>query len=876
MLGAAYRERSGVEGPHDAVAALLALAVTVSGWAEDANRPGRLSLAGLVADPGAELRRWIGILLATGGGASRLPETAVGLLARLLGSPLPGAGVDGVPWALALPGAAAVVPPAAGGSSLGFGIDLPSLVLALGAPTADRFGSRAPPALVGWMPGDPGLSSDVLAQGISADAGIDDVLGDALAGRGPLADGFDALVERWGGTDGVVALPDDLVPAGVTAHRPSEVPHTTRLDSPVMADVLGEVWDALGGAPARLVQVGVVADGEPDVLPAPGAPGVSLEIDLTLADAPVEAFSVPAAAPAGTTVVRLAGKAAAAASAAGDGFAGQVARLRRAFEGLTAGGTSIVVVAAGAAGRPAVQAAGGLAGAAAVVTVGTPWTALSLDDVDIDPAAGALRMLRTLIDLADADLATELAAIPDDERAAYSADDDDLALARGLVGSLLARDGRGDPLTELSAPDLPLPAGLAVHAVIGSCAPEAARRAVTAAVAAGLAGRSRRRVVDATGSGSGAPGAAPARARLGVHLPVGLGAVVGGLRVAAGLDLDLIRATADGIAGPALRVRLRIAGDGRWLIGGPDAARVPGARPLAVRAATLDLVVALPDWGVSGGAAGIGAVTESGRLVLHDATAFGIDKARWLVDLSDTSPLLPEVRALLGEVAAQLKADSDGAVSGLVDAFTALGILDAAGGFDSTTLATLLADPATVLKAALDDAARTASLAGGLRSMVGDGRASAGSSVQLLDGGVTVAADLAALTLSVSAGADLAPGGLRTGASLAAGRSGVTLSVDLSAGGDLSAAGRPAGAISLAASIPTAAAPTLTVTGTLRDPRGPHSLALWPAGPGTLDALVGLLPDAAAATALSAGLAALRSTLTGLETSGPAALLTPS
>jgi hypothetical protein len=46
-LGAAYRERSGAEGPHDAVAALLALAVTVSGWAEDVDRPGRLSLAGM-------------------------------------------------------------------------------------------------------------------------------------------------------------------------------------------------------------------------------------------------------------------------------------------------------------------------------------------------------------------------------------------------------------------------------------------------------------------------------------------------------------------------------------------------------------------------------------------------------------------------------------------------------------------------------------------------------------------------------------------------------------------------------------------------------------------------------------------------------------
>ncbi|HEX5810967.1 MAG TPA: hypothetical protein VFY38_02605, partial [Pseudonocardia sp.] len=180
VLGAAYRERSGAGGPHDAVASLLGLAASVTGWADDENRPGRLSLAGLVADPGAELRRWVDVLLAAGGGSSRLPETVVGLLARLLGSPLPGVGVDGVPWALALPGAGAFAPPAAGGSSLGFGVDLPSLVLALGAPTADRFGSRAPAALVGWVPGDPALSSDVLAHGISTDAGIDDVLGDAL------------------------------------------------------------------------------------------------------------------------------------------------------------------------------------------------------------------------------------------------------------------------------------------------------------------------------------------------------------------------------------------------------------------------------------------------------------------------------------------------------------------------------------------------------------------------------------------------------------------------------------------------------------------------------------------------------------------------
>jgi hypothetical protein len=870
LLRAAYRERSGVEGPHDAGASLLGLVLAVTGWAGDANRPGRLSLAGLLADPAAELRRWVGVLLAAGGGSARLPETVVGLLARLLGSQLPGAGVDRVPWALTLPGAGGFEPPSGGGSPLGFGVQLPALVLALGAPSPDRVGSRAPGALIDWLPGEPGLSSDVLAQGISADAGIDDVLADALAGRGPLAEGFDALIERWGGTDGVVALPDDLVPAGVTAHRPSELPHTTRLDSPVLAEVLGEVWEALGGAPARLVHVGVVADGEPDVLPPQGDPEVDLEIDLTLADAPAEAFAVPGPAPAGTTVVRLAGKAGAAASAAGDGFAGQVARLRRIFERLTGGGTSIVVVAAGAAGHPAVQAAGGLDGVAAVVTVATPWTPLSLDDVDTDPAAGALRMLRTLIELADADLAAELASMPEDERDPYLADDEDLALGRALVDSLLARDGRGDPLTELSAPELPLPTGLAVHAVIGSCSPDAVRRAVTAAVAGGLACRSRRRVLDPTGSADS--GTAPARGRLGIHLPAGLGAAVGGLRVATGLDLDLIRVTDAGIAGPALRVRLRIAGDGRWLAGGPDAARAPAARPLAVRAATLELTLALPGWGVNGGDPVAAAVTPGGRLILHDATAFGIHRTRWIVDLSETAPLLPEARALLGEVAAQLEADADDAVTGLVEAFTALGILDASGGFDSTTLATLLVDPAAVVGAALADASRTSSLAAGLRSMVGDTREEAGSSVELRSGDVAVTGDLAGLTLGVSAGADLEPG-LRVDAGLAVDQLGVTIDVGLGTEDDLTAPGLPSGSIAVTAAIPAAAAPTLTVTGTLRDPRGPHTVVLWPAEPETLDELVELLPDAVAATALSAGLGALRSTLRGLDAPEPAAIV---
>ena len=103
----------------DAVAALLTLVATATGWGGGSRPPGlaRLSIAALLDDAGAELRRWVGALLATGAGTTgRLPEIVVGLLARLLGTSLTGTGVDAIPWTLALPGAQP--PVAAGGRGL--------------------------------------------------------------------------------------------------------------------------------------------------------------------------------------------------------------------------------------------------------------------------------------------------------------------------------------------------------------------------------------------------------------------------------------------------------------------------------------------------------------------------------------------------------------------------------------------------------------------------------------------------------------------------------------------------------------------------------------------------------------------------------------
>lgn len=869
LLAAAARERAAAAGAADALATLLTAAAELTGWSPEApHAMPRLSLAAVVADPRAELERWARLLLGDGGGRSRVPELVVGLLGQLLGLPVTGAGVGDLPWAVPLPGcdltAAASAPAVAAG--LAFGRGVPALLLALGAPTVDRYGSRAPLALISWRPGDPSLSTDVLAQGVAADAEVDDVLADALAGRGSLAAGFDALTERWTGSDGVVALPDELAPAGVTVHRTSGLVHAARLDSAHVTAALAAVWPQLGGEPTRVMLVGVVADGEPDVLPPPGTAGIAADVDLTAVGAAVEGFPVPPAAAAGTTVVRLGGRA----STGAAGFDGQVARLRRALSGLATAANPVAVVAGAGAGRIAVAAAGGLPGVEAVVTVATPWTPLTLADVDTAPATDGLRMLRTLLDLGDADLAGELEGLDEAERTVLLAEDEDLALARGLVDSLLARDGRGDPLTELTTPEAALPPGLAVHAVVGSCAPEAVRRAITAAVATGLAGRSRRRVAEA--------GAGGTTAALGVHVPAGVGGAAGGLRAAIGLDAELLRWSEAGLAGPSLRVRLRLSGDGRWLVGGPDAARQPGPRPLAVRAVTLELTVPLPSWGSQAGA-----TASLGRLVLHDATAFGIRRARWLVDLSDAGALVPEARALLGEVAAQLKAQAEGAadvaadaaIAGLVDALQALGVLDLTGGFDATTLAGMLANPKAVLDATLADATRTLNLAAGLRSAVGDARAAAGSTVELRSGAVRVVVDLAARSATVAAAADFAGGAVH--ASLAVGVGAGAADVTARIGtADLETAGTPGAGIDVACRAPARGGLALTVGGRLRDPRGVRTVALWPATPETASELLALAPDGLAATALQAALTALRATLARLEPGAgadPAALV---
>lgn len=706
LVGAALGARGGL-----AAEALASL----TGWTPGTVAgPSQLSLAALLTSPETELKRWVtevvGVDLATGVSVDNVPALLSGLqqLTTLLGLDLSDApGVSGLPWALALPGL--------------------DLLGSLPGGDAVRLASRVSTAVAEWAPGDAALDPAALNGALSADLGIDSVLTEALGGRNLTAEGVTGLVQRLTGTDGVLSVVDSALPVGLAVHRVENLIHGTTLSG---SAVTAAVTAALGAAPGRIILVGVLADGEPTLLPPVGDATIALDIDLTTVGAPAASFSVPTAAPLGLTVIRLGGKAAATSATELTGFDGQVARLRRVFAGLASGGVTPVVVAGGAAGRPSAQAAGST-GIATVVTVGAPWSPVALSDIDLSPVSDAVRLIATLIDLGD-------------EASASGPDSAPLALGRSLVGALLARDTRGDPLTELSAPDLPLPAGVAVHGIVGTVTADDVRAAITAIVTRVLGARALVRAAESA--------AADALSTLGARIPLAWGSTPGGVRAQLTTDLDLVRTlTGAGSTTAAPRqatITLDISADGRWLVGGPDPARIPGLRPLALR--TMSLSVTLP---IPSSVSAISAPT-GGRLVLVDAQVFGVRRARWVIDLSDTAALLPEVRALLGEVAATLRAEAgalftsttsgttnsagssdsstgDQAAAALLKLLSAVGVIGSDGGFDATSLTSLLDDPVTALRAVVTSPQRINDAAAAIRSAIGDTRTDAGTTLQL-------------------------------------------------------------------------------------------------------------------------------------------------
>jgi len=851
----------------------LRTAAGLVGWAAAApslagsSGSARLSLAGLVADPQAALRAFAAALVADEDALRTLLEALAALLAR---AGLDGRGSAFQPWRVPL---VSVPGPLAGGNPA----LRPSLVVALGGAGPAAPSSRVPPALRAWVPGDDGFGPGALASALGQEAALDEVLADLLTDRGNIAQGLQDLIERWTGTDGLVTLPDDGLPAGVTVHRPSELAHGEPLGGERVAELLEEL-QALhfdGAAPAVTVFV-AVDDGDRHGAPAvlPGATAgipTGRVIDLTAPGLPPEAFTPPPPTSGGgpqSWAVRLGTRAACrlpAGHPAGpdpDGVAGQAARLRRVLAPLAAAGAD--VVAHGGAGHATVRAVGGVAGVRSVVTLGTPWSTVTADTLDALPAGEALRLLAALLRIVDA-----AAADPADTATDPAEPDDaDLGRARQCVAALLDRDPFADPLADLRPPgSLAAPAGIPVHAVVGSLSPPALRRSLTAVVAAALAARARARAA------ARAP-TAPAPARAGLWLPLAVGGTSGGLRARIGIDVDLAGVARDGgegppLTGPGVRVRLELGAAAGWLVGGPDPGRgAGGARPLACRrlAATVELPVR--SWGSP-----LAAPPARTRLVLHEAAAFGTVRDRWVVAAgagapAGATPLLPEVRAILAEVAARLRtaAASDPAIGALDAALAALGVVGSDGGVDAVTLERLLLDPEATAAAARGDAARRERIAAALRAMAVDLRtaASAGDTADLRYGsaGELVARlDLAAPAVTVTGSGTLPPWAVRVSASPAGMQAEARLGPDLAAPGALPGAALVA-RVSLAGI--SAELRTRGVDGVVAP------AVLWPAPNAALvlDALTAVVPG----LLLQALVEALRSSLTSLAPAAAAAV----
>ncbi len=299
----------------------------------------RLSLAALVTDPAAELAAFAGALVDVASDITTL-QSALDLLATLL-SPSTGRYGGGdlrQPWRLPLMGSA--IEAAADG--------VVALVAWLGPDGPDDAVSRDVAPLFGWQPGDPPLPSPTLVAALAGEAAHDDVLADLFAGRDDLVAGLEELVVRWTGTDGLVALDETSLPAGVTAHRLSDVDHHVLLTALDLAGVVGT-------APATTVLVAV----DEAVLPAAGDLPTDHQLDLTGAGRPPASFAptLPAD-PTGRWSIRLGTRHDCSTTDDREGVDGQAARLAAALRPLAAAGP-VVVVAHGGAGHPAVRARGG-------------------------------------------------------------------------------------------------------------------------------------------------------------------------------------------------------------------------------------------------------------------------------------------------------------------------------------------------------------------------------------------------------------------------------------------------------------------------------------------------------------------------------------
>ncbi|WP_426560702.1 DUF6603 domain-containing protein [Angustibacter sp. McL0619] len=514
---------------------------------------------------------------------------------------------------------------------------------------------------------DGGLTPDAagIATSLSGAARSLPDLADLFVGRDRLDGGIGSLLNRWTGTDGVVAapsiLPPDVTSLVLQGYSYAELVASGRLHSHVL-DSVTQPLDAV-------VHVGSATDwltGQP----------AGQCIDATI--------STPATVPTtadGTWYVRLPTPAAAAASRSDhDAVAAQAARLAAVLAARTA---PIVVVAYGATGAAAIRAAATQPQVSAVVTVAVPWSTVSLLALTGGLGGDALRLLDRLVP-------DPLPQI-NEALTAYGAS----ALMRGwsLVRHSLETAVPADLPSAAGEPRRP---GLAVYAVFGALSDSDAARAVAALVVAGV--DARQAAAHLAASTSSGP---PQELHVAVDVPM-LELDIGGLFVGMGAAVDLVSVNATNPHVRPLRevvATLRFGVSDGWLVGGP------GASQSDLELRWLEARIHLPLDGRAG----------SSQLILHEARAYSAYRERWVVTaapVGDEVTALPEIKILLSELTTRLLADAPD----VAHLLSLLGILRSSG-LDGGVLDQLLFDPVATLRPLV--AARAVELAGALRTLIG-------------------------------------------------------------------------------------------------------------------------------------------------------------
>ena len=738
----------------------------------------RLRLADLRADAKQAIEDWLAELaFEESGELVRLLQP----LARALSGGrddwgwLAGTGAPGDPWRLDLD----AIPLA------------PSLSTWLEPAGPEQPRIEVPPEVALWSEGMAPPPFGWLLDAVRARAEGDAALAALLHQRDDLLAGLEALVARWDDSDGRVIPPPD-VPPGVTV---------TTLDG-VLHDGLADELDLprlLGRTPATVVRVSVgehpwSADAPAERIVRLDAPGL-----------PPEAFAPPAGDTGDWFVVLADRGSARLASGDPDGIAGQAERLRRVLAALATADGAIAVVATAEAGHAAVRASDAIPGVADVVTLGTPWSPVTLSVVDVAPAAEAVRFL---------------AALAPAVQAGEDGTGSDLARARSLLAVLLAALPSDDPVRELRPPSGgagPSRPGLDVHAIFGVASADLVRRAITALVLEGVERRAE--VVEVA-----LPSSAPEALRTGVRLPLTVPAPTG-VAVDGYVTVELA-GLKRGVAGAieladdrAIHVHVELSRIGGWLIGGPDPARVPGSRhDVDLRWVEADVTVPL------GGPHD----RASARLVLHEPRVLGLAKPRWVVRAAGTAlaaeeatPALPEIRILLSALSEALAgaAAGDPTLASAIGALEAIGLVDTAGGGSVPgAVDHLLHDPLAFSVGVMGDAGRRAALAAALRALVGGTAGTTADALSWSAGPATVVLDLAQRRVSVEmAGAGAVPWSLHAAAD--SGPPSVRLA--LGSGGDTPAGG---GVLTLAAGPALSAVAEWHRAGAA----APEAIRLWP------------------------------------------------